>query len=92
MKLHELHEGGARESRESEKPSRGCELSKEEFLTRIDNMRDSGKYDWAEDTLIGIYDNVAKWKRYSEGQLRAVRNVFEGRKDRPSWERFYEEL
>lgn len=50
-----------------------------EFLSRIDEMMESGEFDWAEDTLSGIKESVEKWEKVSEGQMRAVRNIAEAR-------------
>lgn len=56
------------------------------WLSAIEEMRSSGQYDWADDTLTRIYDWIYQSRRISEGQKKAIRNVLRGR------ERAMEEL
>lgn len=50
-----------------------------DFVRLIDEMLESGEFDWAEDTLTGISDTVSKTGRVTEGQRRAVDNIGEKR-------------
>lgn len=59
----------------------GEDSSIEEFLTVIEGMRGSGKYEWCDGTLTGIYDTVHKSRRVSEGQRRAVVNFLHSREE-----------
>lgn len=45
------------------------------FLREIDDLLDSGEYDWAEETLSGIRTTVERTERATEGQRRAVDNI-----------------
>jgi hypothetical protein len=64
-------------------------LQTSELQERIETMRSCGNFDWADHTLVGIGDTIAKMGWYSEGQLRAVKNVFESRHS-DGWDRFEE--
>jgi hypothetical protein len=46
-----------------------------EFIKRIDELLESGDYDWAEDTLSGIRETVERTGRVTENQERAVSNI-----------------
>lgn len=46
-----------------------------EFLKRIEELVDSGKYDWAEDTLLGIGETVETTERITTRQKEAVDNI-----------------
>ena len=46
-----------------------------EMLRRIDDLLDSGEYDWCEDTLSGIRETIEKKEFVTEGQERAVNNI-----------------
>lgn len=46
-----------------------------EWLEAIEAMRGEGCWDWADETLSGIYDSVHKNRFVSEGQKRAIRNI-----------------
>ena len=50
-----------------------------DFVRHIDEMLESGEFDWAEDTLTGISETVSKFGRVTEGQRRAVSNIGEKR-------------
>jgi hypothetical protein len=45
------------------------------FLAMIEMMREHHRYDFADDTLRGIYDSVEAKGYVTEGQLSAVRNI-----------------
>ena len=47
------------------------------MLDRIAEMRGSGLFNWADDTLRGIEDSVAGSGRVTEGQRQAVANIEE---------------
>lgn len=40
-------------------------------------LGDYERFNWAEDTLIGIYDHVLQNNSITEGQIRAVENIRE---------------
>ena len=48
------------------------------FLTRLEDLRADSEYDWASDTIEGIYTTVTESGRVTEGQLRAIDNIEEG--------------
>lgn len=50
-----------------------------QFLVEVDEMLDSGKFDWAEDTLTGISETVDRTERVTQNQLAAVRKIAESR-------------
>lgn len=50
-------------------------VAPEGFLALIESMREQGKYDFADETLRGIYDTVEKTKTVTEAQHRAVYNI-----------------
>jgi hypothetical protein len=52
----------------------------ENLIERIDEMVNSGDYDWAEDTLTGIRDTVEERQHCSERQVEAVDNIEESLK------------
>lgn len=59
------------------------------FLTRIDSMRGCPEYEFADTTLTGIYDTVSRTKRVTDGQLTAVRRIYESPRGRDrDWEDF----
>jgi len=61
-----------------------------QLLEQIDEMTDSGKYGWAEDTLSGIRESVERTQRVTEGQQRAVNNIEAARQsDRAPSERTF---
>lgn len=68
------------------------------FLEGIEVLQSSGDYEWASDTLSGIYDTVKASGRVSDGQRTAIRNIgasreanrHTGRMERPGWKRRYE--
>jgi hypothetical protein len=47
----------------------------QEFLDRIEELREDGRYEWADDTLTGIYDTVYAQNRVTDGQRRAIDNI-----------------
>ena len=49
------------------------------WLTLIEEMQDSGKFKFAEDTLEGIYDWVDKERHITDKQKSAVRNIARSR-------------
>lgn len=69
-----------------------AEADADAFVTTLDEMLLGGGYEWAETTLEGIRDIVAKAARVTVGQRRAVdnirRSVEEPRHDRPSRRRY----
>ncbi len=46
-----------------------------DFIARIDDLLESGDYDWAADTLSGIRETVERIGRVTEHQGRAVDNI-----------------
>ncbi len=46
-----------------------------EFLSKVQDMCDSGKFTWADDTLEGIYNTVSESGYVTSGQQRAVENI-----------------
>jgi len=57
----------------------GPDPEAQKFLLVIETMRESGAYDWADDTLTRIYDWVVEHGRISEGQVKAIRNIRDAR-------------
>lgn len=51
----------------------------EEFLADIQTMLAGGEYDWAADTLEGIYTTVEATGSVTPGQRRAVQNIGDSR-------------
>ena len=49
-----------------------------EFLRRIEDLQNSGDYDWASDTLEGIHETVENTGTVTEAQQRAVDNIDDG--------------
>ena len=47
----------------------------QEFLERIEGMIESDEFDWAEDTLNGIYETVLKMEHKTPGQEQAIDNI-----------------
>ncbi len=47
------------------------------FLALIEMMRECGRYDWADETLRGIYDSVEKAQIVTAGQHKAVLKIRE---------------
>jgi hypothetical protein len=45
------------------------------FLDAIDEMRSSGSFDWADQTLRDIYDWCREAGRYTDRQVVAVNNI-----------------
>lgn len=56
-------------------PNREEDPAVERILEAIEEMRSCGSYEWADDTLTGIYDTVHASRTVSEGQKRAIRNI-----------------
>lgn len=50
------------------------------YLGIIEEMLDSGDYDYAEDTLIGIADYIDTHFRITDNQIQAIENI----KNKPS--------
>lgn len=50
-------------------------VAPEGFLAMIEMMREQGKYDFADETLRGIYDTVKARSMVTEAQQRAVYNI-----------------
>jgi hypothetical protein len=46
-----------------------------QFIDEIDDLLATGQYTWAEDTLTGIRDTVARIHQVTDGQRRAVTNI-----------------
>lgn len=53
----------------------GHNRSAVDLYRRIEEMLDSGEFDWAEDTLTGIQETVAKCGYVTERQTTAVDNI-----------------
>jgi hypothetical protein len=49
-----------------------------QFIAQIDELLDSGEYDWADYTLRGIKSTVDRTHTVTEGQQRAVANIQAG--------------
>lgn len=49
-----------------------------QLLVQIETLQNSGDYDWASDTLEGIYATVEDAGYATEGQQRAIDNIEEG--------------
>lgn len=45
------------------------------LLDKIEEMRCSDQFNWADDTLRGIYDTVASSRRWTAKQLVAINNI-----------------
>lgn len=50
-------------------------VAPEGFLAMIEMMREQRKYDWADETLRGIYDSVKEKQFVTEAQRAAVYNI-----------------
>ncbi len=50
----------------------------EELLEKINDLLDSGDYEWAEDTLNGIHETVEDHEHATERQWQAITNIEEG--------------
>lgn len=53
----------------------------EELTDKINELQDSGDYDWAADTLSGIYETVSSTGHATDNQKTAVENIDKGRRD-----------
>jgi hypothetical protein len=51
----------------------------QELLDIIEWMRSCGSFEWAGETLTGIYDTVHERKYASAAQRRAIENIWHGR-------------
>lgn len=47
----------------------------EQWLRLIEDMVDSGHYDWAEDTLLDIGETIEESGRVWSGQIEAITNI-----------------
>ena len=58
-----------------------------EFLSRLEDMRADSDFEWASDSIEGIYTTVTASGRVTEGQLRAIDNIEDGarRHSRGRW-------
>ena len=56
-----------------------------QFQQEIDELLESGRADWAADTLKGIAQSVEQYQSVTEGQKRAVRNIAAARKRADGW-------
>jgi methylaspartate ammonia-lyase len=54
------------------------------YRLKIEDMLDSGNYDYAEDTLAGILDFICNYDKVTEAQIKAVENIYE----KPAYELF----
>jgi hypothetical protein len=63
----------------SDSPSTVDEAAAQALTEIIEWMRGSGSFEWAEETLTGIYDKVIERKYASQEQQRAVRNIWHSR-------------
>lgn len=52
------------------------------FVREVEDLRESGDYAWAEETLAGIQETVERTKRVTPGQERALFNILSA--ERPS--------
>lgn len=62
-------------SKEGARPGALEEERVDAFLEELDEMRSSGSFDWADDTLRDIYDWCKKAGRYTGKQVVAVNNI-----------------
>jgi len=60
-----------------------------QFQQQIQELLETGDYDWARDTLEGIAASVEKYRIVTEGQRLAVKHIEEARQ-RTHWSRRYE--
>lgn len=63
-------------------PASAGDSSAAEFIKRIDDLLESGDYDWAADTLSGIRENVERIGQVTAPQERAVDNIEAARRER----------
>lgn len=49
--------------------------SSADFRERIEDLLETGDYDWARETLEGIYKTVEDTERVTPGQVTAVDNI-----------------
>ncbi len=56
------------------------------FLARLEDLRVDSDYDWASDTIEGIYTTITESGRVTAGQLRAIDNIVDGAQ-RGRWRR-----
>jgi hypothetical protein len=56
-----------------------------DFLTRLEDLRADTDYEWASDTIEGIYTTVTESGRVTDGQLRAIDNIEDAVEQRPQW-------
>lgn len=47
----------------------------QDFLDHIEGMRSCGCYDWADETLKGIWDSVSEFGSFTEAQEQAISNI-----------------
>ncbi len=66
---------GPKESAAILEPPARSVVDPDGFLAMIEMMREQREYDFADDTLRGIYDTVEKTKIVTEGQHRAVLKI-----------------
>jgi hypothetical protein len=59
------------------------------FLGEINDLIESGDYDWAMETLTGIAESVEKRRWVTDGQRQAIKNIEAGL-TRRRWGRRYE--
>ncbi len=53
------------------------------FLSRLEDLCADSDYDWASDTIEGIYTTVTKMGRVTSGQLQAIDNITAAVEDQP---------
>lgn len=56
-----------------------------DFLSRLEDLRVDSDYDWAAETIEGIYTTVTGSGRVTKDQLRAIDNITAAVEDRPRW-------
>ena len=47
----------------------------EDMVEAIGDLISDSDYEWAEDTLVGIQENVERWRHITEGQIAAINNI-----------------
>ena len=61
-----------------------------DFLSRLEDLRADSTYNFASDTIEGIYETVRERGRVTAGQQRAIENIEDGAaRYRQGWPRRY---
>lgn len=57
------------------KPDNATNEDPQSWLKLIEDMVDSGEFDWAEETLLGIGETIENSGRVTPGQIEAIENI-----------------